>query len=205
MGNKGEITRELLITEAAKLFHKKGFRGTSISDLTAATGVKKGSLYFHFLSKDDLGLAVLEWSREKWLEFSKIALSGITPGDCLLNFFNTVVSYHRDLGFIGGCIFGNTALEMSDSDQRYVKFIDQFFSDMADMLEDFIVAAQEAGQIRVDIPANILAEHIVLTMEGGMMFARLRKDERTLRQCYDTLLIFLQLSTMSPNLMRICR
>lgn len=133
MGNKGEITRELLITEAAKLFHKKGFRGTSISDLTAATGVKKGSLYFHFLSKDDLGLAVLEWSREKWLEFSKIALSGITPGDCLLNFFNTVVSYHRDLGFIGGCIFGNTALEMSDSDQRYVKFIDQFFSDMADM------------------------------------------------------------------------
>lgn len=46
--------RRELTREAAKLFAKKGYHGTSIGDLAEALGVQKGSLYAHIASKEDL-------------------------------------------------------------------------------------------------------------------------------------------------------
>ena len=194
MATKGETTKEQIVTNAEPIIRRRGFTGTSISDLMAATGVKKGSLYFHFSSKDKLGLAVLERSREKFMEFFDSSLTGDTPGECLNSFFDAVVSNHRKSGFVGGCIFGNTALEMSDGDERYAEFVDGVFTDMAARLEGFIAAAQESGQVRADLAADTLAQQIVMTFEGGIMLARLRKDEKPLRLCFDTLKVFLQLS-----------
>ncbi len=193
MATKGEATKERLITEAARLIRQKGFTGTSVSDLMAATGVKKGSLYFHFPSKDDLSLAVLDRSRDKILTFFENALTGETPADCLSNFFDAVVSSHSRSGFVGGCIFGNTALEMSDGDKRYADVVDRVFADMSTRLAAVVVAAQKAGQVRADLPADALAEQIVITLEGGIMLARLRKDEKPLVSCFDTLKVFLNL------------
>src|SRR3954467_6954849 len=46
---RSELTRE-----AAKLFPRKGYHGTSIGDIAEALGVQKGSLYSHIASKEDL-------------------------------------------------------------------------------------------------------------------------------------------------------
>src|ERR687887_2140194 len=46
---RSELTRE-----AARLFARQGYHGTSIGDLAAALGVQKGSLYSHIESKQDL-------------------------------------------------------------------------------------------------------------------------------------------------------
>jgi TetR/AcrR family transcriptional regulator, cholesterol catabolism regulator len=46
--------REELTRQAARLFAQKGYHGTSIGDLAEAMGVRKGSLYAHIDSKEDL-------------------------------------------------------------------------------------------------------------------------------------------------------
>src|SRR5581483_5411173 len=46
---RNELTRQ-----AARLFAEKGYHGTSIGDLAAAMGVRKGSVYAHIESKQDL-------------------------------------------------------------------------------------------------------------------------------------------------------
>jgi TetR/AcrR family transcriptional regulator, cholesterol catabolism regulator len=46
---RSELTRE-----AAKLFARKGYHGTSVGDIADALGVQKGSLYSHIASKEDL-------------------------------------------------------------------------------------------------------------------------------------------------------
>ena len=46
--------RSQLTREAARLFAQKGYHGTSIGDIAGALGVKKGSLYSHIASKEDL-------------------------------------------------------------------------------------------------------------------------------------------------------
>src|SRR5690348_12205030 len=46
--------RHELTREAARLFAEKGYHGTSVGDLADAMGVRKGSLYAHIDSKQDL-------------------------------------------------------------------------------------------------------------------------------------------------------
>jgi AcrR family transcriptional regulator len=46
---RSELTRQ-----AARLFARQGYHGTSIGDIAEALGVQKGSLYAHIASKEDL-------------------------------------------------------------------------------------------------------------------------------------------------------
>lgn len=181
MRSKGEATREKILETAADLIHRKGFGATSINDLLGATGLKKGSLYFHFPGKDALGLAILEKARAGFLAFLDAALSGATPGERLDNFFNKVMKTHKGRGFIGGCIFGNIALEMGDTESRFAGFIEKVFEEWVERLRTVVAAAQDSEEVRSDLPADVLAGHMVAAIEGGIMLARLKKDEKPLR------------------------
>ncbi len=51
--------KQRILDEAAVLFQRQGYAETSLRDIAAAAGMKAGSLYYHFESKDDLFTAVL--------------------------------------------------------------------------------------------------------------------------------------------------
>ncbi len=124
MITKGERTREKILQDAAEVYQRKGFAATSISDLLVVTGVTKGSLYFHFPGKDEIGLAVLNRAR----------------------------------GFVGGCLFGNTALEASDTAPAFARVVKEVFAAWTQQLSATIARAQARGQVRADLPADELAE-----------------------------------------------
>ncbi len=187
MATKGQQTREKILTEACRLFQLKGFRATSFSDLITATGLKKGGIYFHFTNKDELGMAVLEHERAEHDAFLAQALAGATPGERLDNFFAAILDWQRQMQFVGGCIFGNTALEMGDADKQFADFVDQVFCDYIARISEVVAAAQAAGEIRCDLPADALARHIVAATEGGIMLAKLQKREEPLKDCFDSL------------------
>jgi AcrR family transcriptional regulator len=50
----GSKTRAKIVTEALRLFARKGVAGTSIRDIAGAVGVAEAALYRHFPSKDAL-------------------------------------------------------------------------------------------------------------------------------------------------------
>jgi TetR/AcrR family transcriptional repressor of nem operon len=187
MATKGDITREKILGAARCLFNTKGFGATSINDLVDASGLQKGSIYFHFPGKDAIGLAVLEEARNSFMDFLADSLTGDSPYLCLENFFWNVMEKHLATGFVGGCLFGNTALEMGDSDKRFAEIIDQVFDQWIAKIEKFVVAAQEKGELRDDIPGNALARNIVAVIEGGIMMSRVKKDEMPLRECLEVL------------------
>ena len=62
--SKSERTRRYIIEQSAPVFNKKGIAGTSLADLTAATGLTKGSIYGNFKSKDDLAVAVFQYNTQ---------------------------------------------------------------------------------------------------------------------------------------------
>lgn len=179
--------KEQLLAEATRLFHARGFDRTSLNDLLAAAGIKKGSLYFHFASKRGLALSVLERARSQFMEFLGEALKGATPEQRLHRFLDTALATHERMGFVGGCLWGNTALEMSDSDEEFAGFVARVFDEWTQRVESVIAEGQAAGQFRADLPARQLASHVVAAIEGGIMQSRLRKDEEPLRDCLDCL------------------
>lgn len=69
MGVKGEKTRENIIKTARHLFRHQGYKNTTIEDISAASGVQRGNLYFYFQSKEELAQAVIEDARQKEFPF----------------------------------------------------------------------------------------------------------------------------------------
>ncbi len=57
---KREATRHDILAAAGILFIKKGYDATSVDDIAEAANVAKGTLYYHFKSKDEvlLGLSI---------------------------------------------------------------------------------------------------------------------------------------------------
>src|SRR3954449_11584123 len=58
--NNESNRREELLRVSAKLFREKGFDGTSIRDISAAAGMHAGSPFYHFKTKQDILVAVME-------------------------------------------------------------------------------------------------------------------------------------------------
>ncbi len=186
-----KTTRDRLLNETARLVEKQGFGPTSVNDVLQAVGIKKGTLYYHFPGKDELGLAVLERARDDFLAFLDSALDTPTPMEALERFFKAALQKHRKTGFVGGCLWGNTALEMSDSSPVYTAFVGKVFEEWICRIERVIHSGQQAGQIRTDLSAAKLARLVVAGIEGGIMMSRLTKQDGPLRSCLDSLRVLL--------------
>lgn len=187
MPGKGAATRARILIEAKGLFHRKGFSATTVNDLLAATGTTKGNLYFHFSGKDQVALEVLQEASEEFLQFLDEALTGETPGAALENFFRQALEKNRCRRFVGGCLFGNTALEASDTQPELAAVVSKLFAAWIDRLRQTLAAAQDAGQVRADLSAAQLAELVVAALEGGIMQSRLNKQEGPLARTLETL------------------
>ncbi|MFF0479165.1 ScbR family autoregulator-binding transcription factor [Streptomyces sp. NPDC004284] len=53
-------TRQAILQSAAAVFAERGYERTTIGEILVRAGVTKGALYFHFASKEDLALGVLD-------------------------------------------------------------------------------------------------------------------------------------------------
>ncbi|MEU9618276.1 MULTISPECIES: ScbR family autoregulator-binding transcription factor [unclassified Streptomyces] len=53
-------TRRSILVAAAAVFDERGYSSATISEILARAGVTKGALYFHFTSKEDLALGVMD-------------------------------------------------------------------------------------------------------------------------------------------------
>ena len=200
MATRGEQTRSRILDEAKQVFHRKGFTATSINDLLAASGTTKGNLYFHFSGKEEIALEVLRREQLQFLRFLDEALRGPTAGAALDNFFRQVLEKQRRRRFIGGCLFGNTALETSDTSESFADLVKEVFAAWVGRLAQVIEQAQAAGQVRHDLSPLELGEMIVMTLEGGIMQARLHKSELPLKRSLETLhrVLDLKVGTVLP-------
>lgn len=175
--SKGEKTRDHILKATRKILVAKGFHNTSISTVIEATGVKKGNLYYHFASKEDLGLAVLEDARDEFFFFLAKALTGRDPIEKIINSCKAIFTEQVKNNFVGGCLFGNTALEMTDSNQKFSQVIQEVFSRWTGLLEEHLGEARETGMLPASTQPRLLAKTVVATMEGAIMISRVSKDE----------------------------
>lgn len=64
---RGRRTREILTT-AAELFGERGYDAVSLEDVAERLDVTKGSLYYYFRSKEELGTAAIEYLGNDWTD-----------------------------------------------------------------------------------------------------------------------------------------
>lgn len=74
-----DARRRRVIDTAAKLFAERGYDSTSISELTAATGLAAGGLYHYIEGKDDLLIAICDELLEPLLERAREIVDTTSP------------------------------------------------------------------------------------------------------------------------------
>ncbi|MBN1811390.1 MAG: TetR/AcrR family transcriptional regulator [Anaerolineae bacterium] len=163
---QGEQTRQHIIEEAAKLFARKGFYGTSISDLAQATELTKGAFYHHFENKEALFFAVIDMVRSTWHEAVirdvlkvKDALPRIS---ILFDNHTRLVSENETL-----CLVLSTlAEEMDGVNPIYMATLQEIYADMTYFIGRIIQKGQAANQVRSDLDAQLMAVNIVGMLKG---------------------------------------
>lgn len=88
-------------------------------------------------------------------------------------------------------MFGNTALELSDANDRITQLIREVFRGWTELLASVLREAQDAGDLKVQIQPEVLAKHIVASIEGGIMMSRLSKNGDHLRDCLGSIRLLL--------------
>lgn len=74
-----DARRREVVATAAELFAERGYDGTSMSELTAATGLAAGGLYHYIEGKDDLLIAICDELLEPLLERAREIVSAESP------------------------------------------------------------------------------------------------------------------------------
>lgn len=111
--------KEKLIEAATQEFHANGFNATGIESIREAANVSKKTLYNHFVSKEELILAVLKREDENVRSSltSGIESIGKTPRDRLIGLFELYAKWIKDDSF-SGCLFIKAASEFSEPDNK---------------------------------------------------------------------------------------
>jgi TetR/AcrR family transcriptional repressor of nem operon len=106
---------------ARDVFWRKGFQGTSLDDITAATGLAKPSLYAAFGDKNALFLKVLDRYQESIVANAERGLNeGASAREAIERWLTGFVPYCSGTKGIRGCLSVNTAAD-GVSDQKEVR------------------------------------------------------------------------------------
>jgi len=164
---QGEQTRQKIIQEAARLFARKGFYGTSISDLAKATDLTKGAFYHHFENKEALFFAVIDMVRSTW--HNAVARDMLKAKDALPR-LGILIDNHVRLTTENEtlCLVLSTLVEEMDGvNPTYMSALQDVYSDLARLITRIIQKGQKAKRIRSDLEAQLIAVNIVAMLKSG--------------------------------------
>ena len=171
--SKAERTRQLIVEATAPIFNTKGFAGTSISDMTEATGLTKGSIYGNFANKDEVALAAFDHNLQKLSGIirDEMAKQNTSRGQLLVY----VKVYDNFLKYpfpVGGCPILNTTTEADDTHPQLKSKV----NDAIIGWKNRLVAIIEKGINNKEFKAGVDAESTALTLiamiEGAILITK---------------------------------
>jgi AcrR family transcriptional regulator len=148
---------ELAIARAADIFWKAGYAGTSLDDLSEATGMNRPSLYAAFGDKRDLYLKTLEYYRNESRALAREALADHPPLRVFLKrFYGKALELYLE-GGPRGCYSIGTAATVAAVDEGVRAFLAESMRTTDSFLKHQIEKAQERGEIAPDADAGALS------------------------------------------------
>lgn len=186
--SKAARTKAYIIEKTAPIFNKKGFAGTSLADMTAATGLTKGSIYGNFANKDEVALAVFDYNFKRISSaIVKEMAKKTNAKDKLMvfaAFYSQVFEPPLDAG---GCAVLNTAVEADDTHDGLKKKASQAVMSWKATIMEVV----QQGIARKELQASLDPEQVALTIialfEGGIMIAKLLESKTAMRMIMDSM------------------
>jgi AcrR family transcriptional regulator len=161
--------KEKILTTGIKLFLTNGYVGTSVRDLTDAVGIARGTLYWHFKSKDQILDEILERYCERFID-AAIETMNSCNGDFLTKFhvfYRFITEFARDnpeLLMVFDTLLGEISRNGTDAANK----MKEIRSRLGNSIESLLEIGQKEGLVGKDIDINLHA-HIILATFTGML------------------------------------
>ena len=176
---KGEQTRRKILEKAAPLFNKRGFNGCSMQDISAATGLEKGSLYTHFQNKEQLASEAFDTA---WAQSSKARVDNLDQAD---GQHREVETAYRQLRFQAALRGWMSPAERGDGcgrrQPRAIPKAQKAFHGWVAFLSQIIEQGQKSGEISPSVDPEALSTLIISLLEGAFFTSRLQKSKAPLK------------------------
>ncbi|MFT3674996.1 MAG: TetR/AcrR family transcriptional regulator [Chitinophagaceae bacterium] len=186
MAGKAERTRQHIIEKAAPFFNKKGYADTSLSDITAATGLTKGAIYGNFENKDELALAVFSYNLDRLAGGMLVAMQQQDNAvDQLLAMIRYYRQAYRQVAVQGGCPVMNAAVEADDNFPALKVKVKGAVKSWSRTIARIIDTGKKEGTIRQQTDAGSMATLLIALIEGGLMLAKLADEASPLQLTLD--------------------
>lgn len=178
-----EDTRLALIRAGRRIIVEKGYNHAGIQEILLAVGVPKGSFYHFFSSKEEFGLAIIDYDSQLHDRIVEQYLGDtrLTPLNRIKRYFTFKLEEFETLQYREGCLFGNLSQEMADQNDRFRLRLQEAVERWRDQFADCIQAAQEAGEISTQHSAKELAEFCLNSWEGALLQMKVTKSDAPLK------------------------
>jgi TetR/AcrR family transcriptional repressor of nem operon len=178
--SKGDETRQRIVQEAAGIFNRKGYEGSSLADLMEATGLRKGGIYRHFSGKEQLALEAFEYA---WGAARDARLHDVDfNAGAIPQLKQVIANFVERRGPVpGGCPLLNTAIDSDDGNDALRERVRKAVSDWKKRMSGILRAGMKKDELRAGTDADAIATLIIASLEGGLMLARLDKNLTALR------------------------
>ena len=190
---KGEQTKQHIIQRAATIFNQRGYSGSSINDVMENTGLKKGGIYRHFESKEQLALAAFDFAQQQVTQRLEEAIQRET--DAIKQLLRFIAAFHAttlDPPIAGGCPILNTIVDSDDGDPALQERVLAVVNNWEALIKSIVTRGIAQGSVRANVDPQAVATLLIATLEGGILLSRAHRNTIYVQHVVDHLVHYIQ-------------
>jgi TetR/AcrR family transcriptional repressor of nem operon len=167
MGMPKQYDRTELLDRAVEQFRRQGFNGTSTSELVAALGVNRKSMYAEFGSKQRLFEAALEHYSRNHLARVLAPIEARDAGiDAIRRAFDAYASASEGRFRGLGCLMCNTAVERGAMDSGSGRYVAEYLERITRAFRHALGNAQRLGEVEATVDLDEMAMFLTTVLIG---------------------------------------
>ncbi|MFD0617824.1 TetR/AcrR family transcriptional regulator [Paenibacillus sp. GCM10027629] len=189
-----EQTRANIIMTARELFANKGYTATSIDDICSATGYSKGSLYYHFKSKEDLFIQLAEGAfQHSWETWDARSATYETSIDKLYAYADYFAdTLEKPLNKAGEDFMAKVGME-SEVGQKFLVIIMEYVA----RFETLVAEGVAREEFKHENPKELA--FILMSYYSGLSDSHRLMDKAAMKQLYRNATRLILEGIINPN------
>lgn len=177
---KAAATRHNILQKAFELIYVKGYQATSIDDIIATTQVTKGAFYYHFKTKDEMGLAIINEILKPTLTSSFIEPLQVeqNPITAIYHLMENLLLKNKFLKVEYGCPASNFTQEMSPWNKEFNKALNELTQQWTKLLTQTIEKGKKNDFIRKEVNAKQVTTFVLAGYWGIRNIGKLENTKK---------------------------
>lgn len=167
--------KELIIKAATRLFSEKGFKETSVAEISKLTGAAEGTIFHHFKTKEEIFLSILENVKKGVIEEFEDYIrnrsfeNGLDMTEGVISFYLYLAGQMEEWFLI---LHRHYPYELAMVNPVCREQLEAIYTCLLDIFEGAILRGQKDGSVNSNLPSRKTAL-VIFAMVNGLVWFKL--------------------------------